>query len=117
MSDSATALRKRVKELRGEMITASLSSAGVDQLKKEIAYHELAVKSAERDRKRGEALAKARESKVLKSKAKKEEKPVEKVVEKKEKKEKPVVEKKEKIVEKVILSKNIRSQRVKDADE
>jgi outer membrane biosynthesis protein TonB len=122
MSDSATALRKRVKELRGEMITASLSSAGVDQLKKEIAYHELAMKSAERDKKRGEALAKARESK----KAKKEEKPVEKKEKpvKEEKKEKPVVEKKEKKVvekpvkeEKVVLSKNIRSQRVKDVDE
>jgi len=127
MSDSATALRKRVKELRGEMITTSLSSAGVEELKREIAYHELAVKSAERDKKRGEALAKARESK----KAKKEEKAVEKPVEKKEKPvekkvvEKPV-EKKEKVVkekpvekpvEKIVLAKNIRSQRVKDADD
>ena len=105
------------------MITTSLSSAGVDQLKREIAYHELAVKSAERDKKRGEALAKARESKKAKKEEKAEPEKKEKVVEKKEKpvKEKKVVEKekpvKEKKEEKVVLAKNIRSQKVKDADD
>lgn len=113
MSESATALRKRVKELRGEMITASLSSAGVDQLKKEIAYHESAMKSAERDKKRGEALARARESKVLKSRSKKDE--VEQIKEHMMK-EKPV-KKVEKPVEKEVMSKYIRTKRVKDADE
>lgn len=125
MADSLTALRKRVKELRGSVIAGSISSAGLEDLKKEIAYHEGAMKSAERDKKRAEALAKARESKIAKSKAKKED-----VVEKKVKVEKKVVveEKPKKVkkekkvtevpveVEKVVLSKNIRVKKVKDAE-
>lgn len=137
MSDNLSALRKRVKELRGAIV-GSVSSAGVEELKKEIAYHESAMKSAEREKKRAEALAKAREAKIAKSKAKKEaevvpEKKVavkkEEVVEKKvapKKKEvvekvavaKKIVPKKEKSApveeEKVVLSKNIRVKMVKD---
>lgn len=134
MADSLTALRKRVKELRGVVIAGSISSAGVEELKKEIAYHESAVKSAERDKKRMEALAKARESKIAKGKAKKEAaEPVkEKVVKAKKEaaepvakkpkveavkpvKEKPVKEKVKEEVE-VVLAKNIRAKKVKDAE-
>lgn len=68
---SITDLRKRVKELRGAIV-GSVASAGEEELKREIAYHESAAKSAERDKKRGEALAKAREVKIAKGKAKKE---------------------------------------------
>lgn len=137
MSENIVELRKRVKELRGAIV-GSVSSAGVEELKKEIAYHEAAAKSAERDKKRMEALAKAREAKIAKSKAKKEgavaeAKPVvkkEKVAEakpiaKKEEKrkaEKPAEgeprPKKSKIVpvpEEVVLAKNIRAKKVKNA--
>lgn len=132
-----TALRKRVKELRGAIIAGSISTAGAEDLKKEIAYHEAAMKSAEREKKRMEALAKARESKIAKSKAKKEMEPVEVVTKKvskkvaevpavavveKVKKVEPVkkVKKVAEVVTKVdvpVLSKNIRSKKVKDASE
>jgi hypothetical protein len=138
MSESVVDLRKRVKELRGAIV-GSVSSAGVEELKREIAYHESAAKSAERDKKRMEALAKAREAKIAKSKSKKEgavepvaEKP-KKVVEAKA--EKPKVETKRKaetsaegepkpkkakavvaVVEEVVLSKNIRPKKVKNAE-
>jgi hypothetical protein len=139
MSESIVELRKRVKELRGAIV-GSVSSAGVEELKREIAYHETAVKSAESQKKRMEALAKAREVKIAKGKAKKEgvaveekpkkvvEKPkVEKVAEAKPKAEKPKVEKvaeakpkKAKVeaaVEEVVLSKNIRVKKVKNAED
>jgi hypothetical protein len=129
MSENIVELRKRVKELRSAIV-GSVSSAGVEELKKEIAYHETAVKSAERDKKRMEALAKAREAKIAKGKAKKEgavaeakpiakkEKPV--VVETpKPKKEKVVKEKvaAAPVVEEVVLSKNIRAKKVKNAED
>lgn len=139
MSENIADLRKRVKELRSAIV-GSVSSAGVEELKKEIAYHETAMKSAERDKKRMEALAKAREAKIAKGKAKKEgvvdAKPV---VEKPKKvaEAKPVVEKKRKaeksaegepkpkkakvapapVVEEVVLSKNIRAKKVKNAED
>jgi len=149
MSDSVVELRKRVKELRGAIV-GSVSSAGVEELKREIAYHETAVKSAESQKKRMEALAKAREVKIAKGKAKKEgvaveekpkkvvEKPkVEKVAEAKPKAEKPKAEKPkaekpkvekvaeakpkkakvEAAVEEVVLSKNIRVKKVKNAED
>ncbi len=141
MSDSVVELRKRVKELRGAIV-GSVSSAGVEELKREIAYHETAVKSAESQKKRMEALAKAREVKIAKGKAKKEgvaveekpkkvvEKPkAEKVAEAKPKAEK-VAEKPKKVaeakpkkakveaaVEEVVLSKNIRVKKVKNAED
>lgn len=136
MSESVTELRKRVKELRGSVIAGT--GAGVEELKKEIAYHESAAKSAERDKKRMEALAKAREAKIAKSKAKKEgvaeakpivEKP-KKVAKaegepKKRKAEKPAEgepkAKKAKAepkpaAEESVLSKNIRAKKVKNAE-
>lgn len=142
MSESIAELRKRVKELRGSVIAGT--GAGVEELKKEIAYHETAVKSAERDKKRMEALAKAREAKIIKGKAKKEaegkvveakpvaekpkkvveskpvvaEKPKKEKAEPKAKVEKP---KKEKVsvpvVQEVVLSKNIRAKKVKNAED
>ena len=134
MSESLAELKKRVKELRGSVIAGT--GAGMEELKKEIAYHESAAKSAERDKKRMEALAKAREAKIAKGKAKKEaEKPVaEKPKKAVEVAEKPVVasvakpkkvaekpkEKAKKVapVEEVVLSKNIRVKKVKnEADE
>jgi hypothetical protein len=131
MSESIAELRKRVKELRGAIV-GSVSSAGVEELKKEIAYHESAAKSAERDKKRMEALAKAREAKIAKGKSKKEAEA--KPVEKKEKvaEAKPVAVKKEKVAEakpkkvkvapapvaeEVVLSKNIRAKKVKNAED
>lgn len=134
MSENIVELRKRVKELRGAIV-GSVSSAGVEDLKKEIAYHETAVKSAERDKKRMEALGRAREAKIAKGKAKKEvaeAKPVKPVkvaaaVAEKPKAEKPKAEPKPKkakvsppaAVEEVVLSKNIRVKKVKNgsADE
>ena len=104
---SVVDLRKRVKELR-VCIVGSVSSAGVEELQKEIAYHESAKKSAERDAKRMDALGRAREAKVAKSKAKKG-KPEEAEV-------KPEVKPKEVKAEKVVLSKNIRVKKV-NADE
>lgn len=142
MGDSVVELRKRVKELRGAIV-GSVSSAGVEELKKEIAYHESAAKSAERDAKRMEALARAREAKIAKGKAKKSEGAVP-IVEKPKKEVKPVAAekppsagrvesaapkkvavkkepkpKKEKVVavEEVVLSKNIRAKKVKDASD
>lgn len=131
MADSLTALRKRVKELRGAVIAGSISTAGVEELKKEIAYHESAVKSAEREKKRAEALAKARESKIAKSKAAKEPEPEKKTVKevvepvekktakkaaKKEDVEKKAVAKKEVEAVKPVLSKNIRAKKVNAAE-
>jgi hypothetical protein len=144
MSESLAELKKRVKELRGSVIAGA--GAGIEELKKEIAYHETAVKSAERDKKRMEALAKAREAKIAKGKAKKEgvveekpkkvvkEKAVEpkKVVKAEEKPKKVVKEKADAepkakkakvsppaVAEEVVLSKNIRAKKVKndEADE
>jgi hypothetical protein len=131
MSESVAELRKRVKELRGAIV-GSVSSAGVEELKKEIAYHEAAAKSAERDKKRMEALAKAREAKIAKGKAKKEgvaeAKPIVKpVVEKKaepvkrktakpaEGEPKPKKAKVAPAPEEVVLAKNIRAKKVKNA--
>lgn len=133
MSENIVELRKRVKELRGAIV-GSLASAGAEELKREIAYHEAAAKSAERDKKRMEALAKAREAKIAKSKAKKEgvaeAKPIvkpavkkeEKPVEKKRKAEKAAEgepkPKKAKVApapEEVVLAKNIRAKKVKNA--
>ena len=128
MSENIAELRKRVKDLRGAIV-GSVSSAGVEELKKEIAYHESAMKSAERDKKRMEALAKAREAKIAKGKAKKEgavepvaEKPKKVVEAKAEKPKKPKAEKSPEgepkpkkakvvvpVVEEVVLSKNIRA--------
>jgi hypothetical protein len=68
---SIAELRKRVKELRVSIVGA-VGSASEEELKREIAYHESAAKLAERDVKRGEALAKARATKIAKGKAKKE---------------------------------------------
>jgi len=110
---SVVDLRKRVKELR-VCIVGSVSSAGVEELQKEIAYHESAKKSAERDAKRMDALGRAREAKVAKSKAKKEVKPEEAEVKKAE--VKAEVKPKEVKAEKVVLSKNIRVKKV-NADE
>ena len=134
MSESVAELRKRVKELRGSVIAGT--GAGAEELKREIAYHESAMKSAERDKKRMEALAKAREAKIAKSRAKKEgvaeAKPIvadkPKVAEAKPKKvaekrkaEKPVEgepkPKKAKVAEESVLSKNIRTKKVKNAED
>ncbi len=135
MSESLAELRKRVKELRGSVIAGTGASA--EELKKEIAYHEAAVKSAERDKKRMEALARAREAKIAKGKAKKEGEPkVAKVKAEPVAEAKPIVEKPKvakvkaaegepkpkkvkaepKAAEEVVLSKNIRAKKVKNAE-
>lgn len=119
MSENVVDLRKRVKELRGSIV-GSLASAGVEELKKEIAYHEAAAKSAERDKKRMEALAKAREAKIAKSKAKKAEvAPVEKKRKAEKAAEGEPKPKKAKVaaVEEVVLTKNIRAKKVKNDSE
>lgn len=111
--ESVSELKKKLKEMREGVIAGG--GAGVEEMKREIAYHEAARKSAESMAKRGAALAKAREAK----KAKAVEKP---------KKAVEVVEKPRKIVEKpkkvkvapepeVVLTKNIRVKKVKVEDD
>ena len=110
-------LRKQVKELRKSQ--AKVTLATVEDLKKEIARHSAGEKALESQRKRMEALEKARAVRAGPDAKKKEEAP------KKEKKvEKPIAvvkakkEKVEKPAEKAeVLAKNVRRRVVKDGDE
>ena len=63
MSESLKELRMKVKELRTKHTGAVISKATAEQLKMEIEHHMKAVKSAEAQEKRLEALKKARDVK------------------------------------------------------
>lgn len=116
--ESVSELKKKLKEMREGVIAGG--GAGVEEMKREIAYHEAARKSAESMAKRGAALAKAREAKKAKAVAEKPKKAVE-VAEKPRKVVEKPVEKPKKVKvapePEVMLTKNIRVKKVKVEDD